>query len=84
MIGRIPLENGRPKRRESIMFDNSEPGRRVRLVYTSDPYTSLKPGDEGTAEFRDSAGVLHIHWDTGNRLGLIPGIDRWEWLEEKE
>ena len=56
-------------------------GRRVRLIWTSDRYTKLKPGDLGTAEFEDDAGTLFVRWDSGSRLGLVPNEDRWEMMD---
>lgn len=58
-------------------FDRSVEGQRIRLVYTSDPYTELRCGDLGTAKFVDDAGTLAVAWDTGSNLGLIQGVDRW-------
>ena len=55
-------------------------GRRVRLVWTSDPYTRLSPGSLGTADFYDDVGTLQVKWDDGSHLGLIPHVDRWELL----
>lgn len=51
--------------------------RRVRLDYTSDRYTNLQPGDEGTVAMVDSIGTVHVNWDNGSTLGLVPGEDRW-------
>jgi hypothetical protein len=56
-------------------------GKRVRLTHTSDQYTSLKPGDEGTVSLVDDVGTVHVSWDSGSRLGLIPGEDRWTVLD---
>jgi hypothetical protein len=52
-------------------------GRRVRLERTTDEYTRLAPGAEGTITFVDSLGTLHVDWDDGSRLGLVTGEDRW-------
>ena len=52
-------------------------GKRVRLVFTDDPYTNLKPGNEGEEVFVDDFSV-HVNWDNGTRLGLMKGQDRWE------
>ncbi|RPI12112.1 MAG: DUF4314 domain-containing protein, partial [Actinobacteria bacterium] len=41
-------------------LDRSEQGRRVRLVYCSDPYTPLTPGTEGTITFVDDLGTVHV------------------------
>lgn len=56
------------------------PGDRIRLVSCTDQYTKLVPGDEGVVKFIDSLGTVHVAWDTGSRLGLIPGEDVWEVL----
>jgi hypothetical protein len=52
-------------------------GDRVELVATSDPYTKLRPGTQGTVAFIDALGTLHVNWDDGSRLGLVPGEDHW-------
>lgn len=53
-----------------------EEGDRVSLTYTSEPHTSLKSGDEGTVRGTDDMGTIHISWDQGSTLGMIPGEDR--------
>ena len=57
-------------------------GRRVRLISCSDPYTRLQPGSLGTVNLVDDMGTLHVHWDSGSRLGLVPDEDRWEVLDD--
>lgn len=56
-------------------------GRRVRLLFTSDPYTYLRHGAEGTVVFEDSLQTLFVDWDNGSSLGLVPGEDDWEFLD---
>ncbi|GAB2841653.1 hypothetical protein GCM10027176_51870 [Actinoallomurus bryophytorum] len=56
------------------------PGDRVRLVRTTDPYTRLPVGARGTVRLIDGAGTVHIAWDDGHLLGLIPGADHFEVL----
>ncbi len=53
----------------------------IRLIRTSDPYTTLEPGDLGTAEFEDDTGTLFVRWDSGSGLGLVPNEDRWELVD---
>jgi hypothetical protein len=53
-------------------------GRRVRLICCDDPHTLLRPGTRGRVTFVDGLGTVHVAWDDGSRLGLIPGVDRWE------
>ena len=58
-------------------------GRRVRLLDTSDPYTRLVPGATGTVRVVDALGTLHVQWDNGSTLGLVPGEDTFELLPER-
>lgn len=51
-------------------------GSRIRFISSTDPYTTLSEGDEGTVEFVDSLGTVHVQWDNGSTLGMIPGEDR--------
>jgi uncharacterized protein DUF4314 len=53
-------------------------GRRIRLVRCDDPHTRLKPGTRGIVTFVDGLDTVHVAWDDGSRLGLIPGVDQWE------
>ena len=54
-------------------------GKRIRLIRTTDEYTDLKPGTEGTVTFVDSMGTVHVRWSTGSTLGLIEAAgDRYE------
>lgn len=55
-------------------------GDRVRLIKLNDPYADLPPGSEGTVMHVDALGTIHVTWDCGSTLGLIPGEDRWTTL----
>ena len=35
---------------------NQLSGKRIELISTSDPYTELKPGDQGTVDFVTTSG----------------------------
>jgi hypothetical protein len=54
------------------------PGDRVRLVHTPDPETRLIGGEIGTVTLIDGLGTVHVDWDSGSRLGLVPEQDAWE------
>lgn len=57
-------------------FNNEyEPGQRIRLLHMEDPYHPVPDGTEGNVEFVDDAGQIHMKWDNGRTLALIPGID---------
>lgn len=53
-------------------------GDRVRLIDMDDPWSKLKPGDEGTVDFIDDMGTIFVNWDCGSGLGLVPGEDQFE------
>lgn len=53
-------------------------GRRIRLISCDDPHTRLVPGARGVVALVDGTGTVHVSWDDGARLGLIPGVDQWE------
>lgn len=50
-------------------------GTRVELVSMNDPYSKLKPGDQGTVNFVDDIGTVFIKWDCGSSLGAAYGED---------
>lgn len=50
-------------------------GCRVELVQMNDPYSKLKPGDQGTVDFIDDTGTIFCNWDTGSTLGVVFGED---------
>lgn len=52
-------------------------GERIRLVSTTDEFTTLRYGDEGVVDFVDDMGTVFVKWDNGSNLGLIAGEDRW-------
>lgn len=52
-------------------------GDRVQLVYMEDDYETLEPGLKGTVSFIDDHGTVHINWDNGSTLGLLPQEDKW-------
>ena len=51
-------------------------GCRVTLVSMGpDPYSRLKPGDEGAVFHVDDTGTVHVKWDCGSTLGMVYGVD---------
>ena len=53
---------------------------RICLIYMKDD-RFIAPGTEGTVRIVDDMGTIHVDWDNGRRLGLIPGEDSFEVLE---
>ncbi|KKL72331.1 hypothetical protein LCGC14_2086000 [marine sediment metagenome] len=52
-------------------------GDRVELIKCTDPYTKIPPGTQGKVDFVDAIGTVHVTWDNGYSLGLVPGEDKW-------
>jgi len=55
--------------------DQYSPGTRIRLTQMDDPYAPIPSGTVGTVDFVDDAGQIHMKWDNGRSLALIPGED---------
>jgi Domain of unknown function (DUF4314) len=49
-----------------------QPGQRVRLIHTADPYTRLLPGTTGTvASPVTDERIVSVRWDDGSRLAML-------------
>ena len=64
-------------------------GRRIELIYTTDPYTKLEKGDLGTIKWERNndlwnEDVISVSWDSGSNLSLIRGKDSFKILPEGE
>jgi hypothetical protein len=64
----------------NLELDYKLAGRRIRLIHTNDPYTELRENEGYEFDNLDTM-CLAIHWDTGSRLSLVKGIDRYELVE---
>lgn len=62
---------------------NTKEGDRIELVSTSDPYTSLQAGDQGTVTMIDAWDTVHVRWDSGSSLGMVPGEDHFRRIEDR-
>lgn len=56
---------------------NDTTPRRVRLLFTADPALTLVAGSEGTVEHVDDVQTVHVRWDNGAIIGLLPHCDVW-------
>lgn len=62
-----------------------KPKDRVRLVrMNEDDPNPIEPGSTGTVNHIDCAGTVHVKWDDGRTLGLIPGHDEFEVTDATE
>ena len=49
-------------------------GTRLKLISMEDPH-GVPMGTVGEVDFIDDAGQIHMKWETGSCLALIPGVD---------
>lgn len=66
-----------PSDRSVIIMDVHRrhlPGQRVELVHTTDPYTKVQPGAQGTVLNVDDRDTVHIQWDDGAVLGMAADL----------
>lgn len=61
--------------RVKMIREQYPPGTRIRLMQMNDPYAPIASGEEGAVDFIDDAGQIHMKWDNGRSLALIPGED---------
>ena len=59
-------------------------GTRIRLNSMSDPFAPVPPGTEGEVRLVDDMGTLHMKWDNGRTLGVVPGEDSFTVLSQPE
>jgi len=55
-------------------------GTRVRLNTMRDPYSPVEPGTLGSVDYIDDIGTIHMSWDNGRTLGLVPGEDSFSFV----
>ena len=60
------------------LVKNLRIGQRVRAIQINDPYTKIESGEYGTINFIDGFNTIHVNWDSGSTLGIIPEIDEFE------
>lgn len=57
-------------------------GTRIKLINMDDPWHPVEPGTEGTVKLVDDIGQLHMKWDNGRTLALVPGQDEFEIIDK--
>ena len=59
-------------------------GTRIELLSTMDDIQGVEKGIKGTVVGVDDMGTIHMKWDNGRGLGLIPGEDNFTVLSRPE
>lgn len=62
---------------------NYPPGTRVMLDHMDDKY-AVPDGTRGTVDHVDDAGQIHMKWDNGRTLALVPQVDSFRKLTKQE
>lgn len=62
---------------------NYPPGTRLELISMDDPQP-IPPGSRGTVDHVDDMGTIHMRWDSGRSLGVVPGEDSFRKLTQEE
>ena len=58
-------------------------GKKIKLVHMDDPY-GVPDESTGTIDFIDDAGQIHISWNCGSYLALIPKIDKFIFIDDEK
>ena len=61
------------------MDPQAKEGMRIRMLHMDDQH-GVDEGMEGTIVRIDDLGTLHVHWDDGSQLGVIPQLDKYQLL----
>lgn len=72
-----------PKKLLDFLRDQFPLGSRIMLTKMEADSQPLPPGSTGTLNHIDEAGQLHILWDNGISMALMPGADRFQILPQE-
>jgi len=84
---KIKKENnimGIMKFEDYLKEDNELVGKRIRLIQMGNDPNPVEPGTEGVIDFVDGIGQLHVKWDNGRTLAIVPEEDEYEIITENE
>lgn len=59
-------------------------GKRIELIHMDDPYGPIKQRTQGTVDSVDDMGTLHMQWDNGRKLGIVPGEDHFKVIPKSQ
>ena len=62
---------------------NYPPGTRIMLDHMDDNW-AVPRGTRGSVTQVDDAGTIHMKWDNGRSLGIVPQVDQFRKLTEQE
>lgn len=59
-------------------------GERIVMIYMANEPRPIQRGEQGTVVHVDDAGSIHVDWDNGRRLAVIPEVDQFVILPKTE
>lgn len=59
-------------------------GTRILLLHMNDPHSPVPCGTRGTVDYVDDAAQIHMQWDNGRTLAVVPGEDSFRKLTDEE
>lgn len=62
-------------RRIEKLREQYPPGTKIQCIQMNDPYHPIAPDSIGIVDYVDDVGTIHMSWENGSSLGLIPGED---------
>ena len=62
---------------------NYPPDTRIQLIHMEDNW-AVKSGTRGTVDYVDDAGQIHMKWDNGRTLAIVPQVDKFRRLTQQE
>lgn len=67
----------------NLLREQYPPGTRIRLRAMNDPLAPVPSGTEGTVDFVDDGCNIHMKWDNGRTLALLPGQDHFKVIDSE-
>ena len=58
-------------------------GTRLKLIHMEDSQ-SVPTGTKGTVDYVDDGGNVHMKWDNGRTLAIVPQVDKFRMLTQQE
>ena len=62
---------------------NFPPDTRIELIHMEDNW-AVPNGTRGTVDYVDDAGQIHMKWDNGRTLAIVPQVDNFRKLTLQE
>ena len=63
--------------------ENYPPGTRIQLIQMEDQW-AVPSGTRGTVDLVDDVGSIHLKWDNGRSLAIVPQVDQFRKLTHQE